>query len=98
MQPDQWQIAKDLFRLALDEPSADREAYVARRCDEPAIRAEVLRLLRLHGDTSDFLVSPLEPDQYRGAAAPIPTSVEILAAVVNAVSYGRAANGPKFQP
>lgn len=72
MQPDRWQIAKDLFRLALDEPSADREAFVARQCAEPGIRAEVLQLLRLHGDSSDFLVSPLDPHQYRGAATPSP--------------------------
>ena len=98
MHPDRWQIAKDLFRLALDEPIADREAFVARQCDEPAVRDEVLKLLRLHGDSSDFLVSPLEPHLYRGAAAPIPSSVEILAAVANAVCNERAANWPKFLP
>ena len=59
MQPDRWQTVKDLFRLALDEPSSDREAFVARQCGEPAIQAEVLHLLRLHGDSSDFLISPI---------------------------------------
>ena len=59
MQRDRWQSAKDLFRLALDEPSADREAFVDRQCDEPSIRDEVLKLLRLHGDSTDFLISPI---------------------------------------
>lgn len=59
MQRDRWQTAKELFRLALDEPSADREAFVERQCDEPSIRADVLELLRLHSDSSDFLISPI---------------------------------------
>lgn len=98
MQPDRWLIVNDLFRSALNEPSADREAFVARQCDAPAIRAEVLRLLRLDGDSSDFLVSPLELHQDRLVAAPIGSSVDVLRAVVKAECDDRAANGPKARP
>jgi len=98
MQPDRWRIAKALFQLALDVPSAEREVFVAGQCVEPAIRVEVLQLLRLHGDSSDFLVSPLAPHQYRGVAAPIHSSVGISAAVVNSVSCNRSAIRPEFRP
>lgn len=95
MRPDRWQIVKELFRSALNEPSADREAFVARQCDDPAIRAEVLRLLRLHGDSSDFLVSPLELYQNRLVAAPIVSSVDVPPAAVKTDCDDRAAKGRK---
>ena len=59
MERDRWQIAKDLFRLALDQPANDREAFVNKQSDDAAIRAEVIRLLQLHDGESDFLVSPI---------------------------------------
>ncbi|HWL92219.1 MAG TPA: serine/threonine-protein kinase, partial [Phycisphaerae bacterium] len=60
MQRDCWQSAKDLFRLALDQPLGDREAFVSKQCDDTSVLAEVLRLLRLNDDPSDFLVSPMQ--------------------------------------
>lgn len=69
MPNDAWQSAKELFRLALDQPTEQRVAFVTAHCADTAIRQEVLRLLRLHGETSDFLVSPVGPaPQVDGAA------------------------------
>ncbi len=59
MQRDAWHAAKDLFRLALDQPAGDREAFVANECGDASLREEVLRLLRLHDEPSDFLISPM---------------------------------------
>jgi len=59
MSRDGWQSAKELFGLALDQPAGEREAFVEKACGDAAVRAEVLRLLRLHDASSDFLVSPM---------------------------------------
>lgn len=48
----------DLLGRALDLPPGEREAYVERMCaDDPALRAELLRLLTLHSNTPDDFLS-----------------------------------------
>jgi len=59
MQRDGWQTAKDLFRLALEQPAGDRVTFVEKKCADVAIRDEVLRLLRFHDEPSAFLESPV---------------------------------------
>ncbi|HRX83742.1 MAG TPA: serine/threonine-protein kinase [Phycisphaerae bacterium] len=59
MEPGRWNEVKAIFREALEQASADRDAFVAARCAEPALRAEVLRLLEAHDGTAHFLESPI---------------------------------------
>jgi len=61
MQQDRWRQVKTLFQAALDQPTADRETFLAGRCDDGAMRGEVMRLLRLHDGSADFLRPPVDP-------------------------------------
>ena len=54
-----WQAAKDLFRSALEQPAAEREAFVAREGPDDAVKDQTLRLLRLHTEPSEFLEPPM---------------------------------------
>lgn len=63
MSQDPWRQAKELFQAALDHPAEGREALVAERCADAAVRAEVMRLLRLHDDSDSFLQTPIEPSE-----------------------------------
>jgi len=62
MEHERWQIAKELFRLALEQPAGEREAFVKRQTRDDPIQSEVLRLLRHHEQNSDFLISPMSPE------------------------------------
>lgn len=47
MPPEQWEKVKNVFAEALDLPEDVRAALIEERCQgEPAVRAEVLRLLQ----------------------------------------------------
>jgi eukaryotic-like serine/threonine-protein kinase len=53
---DTFRRADAIFDAALDHEPHEREAYVERVCDgDPALRDAVLRLLRAHERSSDFL-------------------------------------------
>jgi len=68
MTPEQWTRVKDLFSAALHVPSERRGAFLDDTCgDDPAVRAEVERLLAQQERSGDFLDTP--------AAAPV-TAVE----------------------
>jgi tetratricopeptide (TPR) repeat protein/tRNA A-37 threonylcarbamoyl transferase component Bud32 len=68
-----WQAAKELFRSALERPESEREAFVADRSLDEAVRTQVLRLLRLHSETSEFLEPPIgsAPDAASDAHDPM---------------------------
>lgn len=59
MDRERWQAAKDLFRSALEQPAAEREAFVAREGRDDAVKDQTLRLLRLHTEPSEFLEPPI---------------------------------------
>ena len=51
-----WQKIEDLLDAALDQPPADRAAFVQRRSsDNPALRQRVLELLAASDDAGDFM-------------------------------------------
>lgn len=47
-----------LFDAALDQPAGDRAAWIVAACPQPAVRAEVLRLLRAHERGAGILEVP----------------------------------------
>ena len=53
-----WEHAKMALADALDQPPAERAAFVQARCPDPEIRAEVLALLREFEAAPDFLETP----------------------------------------
>jgi eukaryotic-like serine/threonine-protein kinase len=51
-----WLRIKELFHAALERGPAERAAFLNASCgDEPAVRAEVDRLLAAHGDAGEFI-------------------------------------------
>jgi eukaryotic-like serine/threonine-protein kinase len=56
MTPDQQRRVRDLFEAALDQPDADVLAWIERAAaDDPAVRDEVLSLVRHHSSAGRFL-------------------------------------------
>jgi len=56
MTPDQQRRVRDLFEAALDQPDADVRAWIERAAaDDPAVRDEVLSLVRHHSSAGRFL-------------------------------------------
>ena len=59
MSGDQWSIVKDLFHGALERPADERSAFLAEACaNDPAMRAEVERLLAAHETAGRFIEQP----------------------------------------
>ena len=53
--PERWQRARQLFQLALQEPQAERDAWLrAGAPDDAALRAEVAALLEAHESAEDL--------------------------------------------
>ena len=55
MNSEQWARVTALFDEACACPPADRERWLADHCDEEAIRAEVVAMLRAHATDPEFL-------------------------------------------
>ena len=53
-----WAKAKDLIGDALELPEADRDSFVAARCTDPTLLAEIRTILRVYADASSFLERP----------------------------------------
>jgi len=74
MDPASWDKAKDIIFEALGLPAEDRDAFVRRHCDDPALCDEIIALLASAPAGDDFLASrtlkafgeadqiPAEPD------------------------------------
>ena len=45
MNPSEWRQAKSVIFGALSRPAGEREAYVARHCADPTLRAEIESLV-----------------------------------------------------
>jgi len=54
--PESWDRAKDIVYEALGRPGEEREAFVRQRCEDPAMREEILSLLA-HSATWDDCVA-----------------------------------------
>ena len=51
-----WPRVKELFHDALERGPAERAAFLSASCaDDPAMRAEVERLLAAHGEAGEFI-------------------------------------------
>ena len=80
MKAEQWHRVKEVCAEALDQPAAERAAFLDRACvDEPLVRAEVESLLTAHGQAGEFIEQP--------ALSQIPATVDDLLADPN---IGRA--------
>ena len=59
MTPERWRQIDDLLQAALEQPAAERAAYLQRACaGDDALRQEVESLLGFEQDESDFLEAP----------------------------------------
>ena len=56
--PEQWEIVKALFESAQDVPDEQVSAFLAAKSADPAVRAEVGRLLAEFHEAGTFLSSP----------------------------------------
>jgi serine/threonine protein kinase/Tfp pilus assembly protein PilF len=56
--PEQWEIVKALFESAQDLPDEEVSAFLTAKSPDPAIRAEVGRLLAEHHQVGTFLSTP----------------------------------------
>jgi serine/threonine-protein kinase len=54
-QDSHWRQVKSYYTAALDLPPAEREAWLARHCEDPAVRREVLELLAADREATDWL-------------------------------------------
>ena len=61
MDAESWKKLKDLIFEALQQPAAEREAYLRQRCTDPAMLAEGLTLLK-HGETLPKIGASAFPD------------------------------------
>lgn len=59
MQTEMWHRAKAIFQQAIDLPQEQREEFVNQNCKSVELREEVIRMVDLHVEESDFLNSPL---------------------------------------
>ena len=66
MTQEEWQQIKRLLASALEQPPADRGAYLERACPEPGLRREVESLIAAHGDSAATIFE-------RSGFSPIPT-------------------------
>ncbi|MGA9884917.1 MAG: protein kinase [Candidatus Acidiferrales bacterium] len=76
MTPEQWQQIKEILASTLNQPPADRDAYLLRICPDTNVRREVESLIAQHGDSataifeqssfSEELASPLQPGAMLG--------------------------------
>ncbi len=57
--PDQWETVKSLFEAALEEDFSRRSSFLAERCQDSSVRAEVERLLAEHEQAGSFLSKPI---------------------------------------
>jgi eukaryotic-like serine/threonine-protein kinase len=55
IEPDGWQLADALLEAALDLPTAERAAFVEARAPDPAVRAQVARLLAAAENADELL-------------------------------------------
>ena len=73
MRAEDWQRASVLFERALDLAPGARMAWLDAECRDPALRAEVVRLLAADAAADDFLERPLlgiaSPDDFAVADA-----------------------------
>jgi tRNA A-37 threonylcarbamoyl transferase component Bud32 len=58
MQTERWEQVKALFAAALEQPSDERERFIAQACDDESIRSEVVSLLQAHEETDGFIERP----------------------------------------
>jgi len=66
---ERWERVKSLFDAALERSPEERERFLADRCDDEDVRAEVLSLLHNHDSADNFMLSGTE-GVLAGAAEP----------------------------
>lgn len=59
MTPEVWQQVNDLFAQVLEQPTEERERFLAAACSpDPAVRQEVESLLSWHLQAGEWLETP----------------------------------------
>lgn len=56
--PEQWNIVKELFEAALEQPPGERSGFLRRACSDPEVFHEVGRLLAHSEEAGSFLSQP----------------------------------------
>lgn len=59
MTPEEWQQVKGILASALEQPPAERSAYLDRACAEPALRRELESLIAAHQQGGSSLTEPV---------------------------------------
>src|SRR5689334_20734214 len=62
MNPDWWQLVKELFEAALLQAPEERSRWLAEVCHEPDVRKEVESLLAAHDRAGEFIQRPVAVD------------------------------------
>lgn len=76
METARWQLVKQVFHEALDQPESRRSGYLTATCgDDRQLRSEVEALLAAHADAGGFLASPTRGD---GGHTERETGAEVL--------------------
>ena len=60
MNSERWARISALFQDACERPLDDREQWLAEHCDDAAVRADVLAMLRTYDTDPDFLEQPVD--------------------------------------
>src|SRR6059036_1213827 len=56
MTPERWQQVKQIFQSAIERPPDERDAFLARACqDNPALRSQVESLIASHDQAGDSI-------------------------------------------
>ena len=72
-----WAKAKDLIGDALELPPAERDDFVAARCSDPTLLAEIRTVLRIYADDASFLEKPAAPTVDDGDRDDLPAGLQI---------------------
>ena len=59
---EQWKLAKNVFREAIDLPAESRAAFIREQCSEESTCTRVLEMVETHFNDRGFLETPLAPE------------------------------------
>ncbi len=65
MKQREWREVKSLFQAVIDLPESQRETFINESTGDTAVRNELLRMVEIHCESSDFLESPLNDSPHQ---------------------------------
>ena len=70
--PDNWERAKQLFEMALELESSERQTFLTQNCDDEILRQQVEQLLLNYQQAGSLLDNPVADPQIPGPSAKTP--------------------------